>query len=83
MTLNSKCTLPLEYLQSKVKKPSKISVFLGDQILKQGLINVLQLKVFICCKTLSNRIRTQMSVFKNQKPKVSYIIARGHIQIGI
>ena len=35
---------------------------------------MLQTKVYICYKTLSNRIRIQKNAFKNQKP---YLIARG------
>ena len=38
---------------------------------------MLQMKVSICCKTLSNRIRIQKSALKKQKPNTPYLIARG------
>ena len=38
---------------------------------------MLQKKVYICCKLSSNRIPIQKSAFKKQKPKMTYLIARG------
>ena len=54
----------------------KFEAFYGDQRLKQGLINMLQMKVYNYCKT-SNRLRIQKSVSKNQKPTTLYPFARG------
>ena len=34
------------------------------------------MKVYICCKSLSNRFRIKKSAFKNQKPTTPYLIAR-------
>ena len=39
-------------------------------------MNLLQMKVCICCKTLSNRIQIQKDAFKNQKPRTPFLIAR-------
>ena len=38
---------------------------------------MLQIKVHICCKTLSNCIRIEKSAFKNQKPRTPYLTGRG------
>ena len=39
--------------------------FCGDQRFEWGLVNRLQMKVYIYYKTLPNRIRIQKSAFKN------------------
>ena len=41
------------------------------------MINMMQMKVYICCKTSSNRIRFGKSAFKNQKPKADYLTGWG------
>ena len=38
---------------------------------------MLQIKVYVCHKTLSNRIQIQKRTIKNQKPKTSYVTVRG------
>ena len=54
----------------------KVEALYGGQRLEQRLIYMLQMNVYICGKTLSNRIRIQKSAVKNQKPRMSYLIAR-------
>ena len=39
----------------------------------QTIKTLLQRKVYICCKTWSNRIIIQKGVFKNQKPTTLYL----------
>ena len=53
MTPRNEYVLPLEYL-----------AFCADQRLQQVLTNMLQMKVCICCKTLSNRTGIQECIFK-------------------
>ena len=55
----------------------KFEVFYGDQGPEQELINMLQIKIYICCKTLSNCIKIQNSAFKNQKTRRPYLSAQG------
>ena len=38
---------------------------------------MLQMKVYVCCKTSSNCIGIQKSGFKNQEPKRPYLITQG------
>ena len=38
---------------------------------------MLQMKVYICCKTFSNRIRIQEKAFKNRKPATSFLVVPG------
>ena len=42
----------------------KFEAFCGDQRLEQGLINMLQMKMYIYCKTLSNHTRIQKAHLK-------------------
>ena len=74
MSPRSEYGISLQYINLKYKGKSKVC---GDQKLEQRLIDMLQRKVFICCKTLSNRIRIQTSAFKKQKPRTTYLVARG------
>ena len=48
----------------------KYKAFFGDQILKQGLINMQQIKIHICCKTSPNQI--QKYKFKRAAKKERY-----------
>ena len=38
------------------------------------------MKVFICCKTLLFNLQIQINVYKNQKPRTPYLIARGNLK---
>ena len=54
--------------KSKVKKQSlTFATFCGDQRLEQELINMMHMKVYIYCKTLSSSMRIEKSAF--QKPE--------------
>ena len=55
----------------------KLETIGGNLRLEQGLINMLQKKIYIRCKTVSNCIRIQESTFVKQKPKMPHLIARG------
>ena len=50
-------------------------VFCGNQRLVQGLIDILQMKVYTCCITLPKRIRTQKHPL--QLPRWPFDFARG------
>ena len=58
--------LPVDYLNLSEKAYLKFEAFYGDQILEQGLINMLKMKVYICCKTLSNLTRIQKAHLKTR-----------------
>ena len=70
MTPHGEYELPLDYLNLKLKS------FCGDQKLERELINLLQMKVYVSCKRLSNRMQTQKSSFKNQNLITLYLIAQ-------
>ena len=50
----------------RLLRTPKFEGFFEDRRLEQGLTNMLEIKVYICCKTLANCIRVQKSAFKKQ-----------------
>ena len=44
---------------------------------EKELINMLQMKIYIYCKVISNRIRIQRKSFNNQKPRTLHLIVQG------
>ena len=51
-------------------------LFCGGQSLEQELINILQMKVYICCKMLSNCMQIQKRAFKKTETEDEKIIGK-------